>query len=401
MNTELLADASIPAAPTMTRWCGVGRSDLADAAEAGAEAGAAAMRGDDSRLVVVFASEAYDLDALLGGIRSRTGATPLIGCSTSGEIAGDGPDDHGLVVIAFGGPGFVVRTALARNASQRLREAGAEAASCAGTAPEHPNQALLLLSDGLSGDQTEIVRGAYSIVGAGTPLVGGCAGDDLKMQRTRQLFDGEVLDDAVVAAWLASDAPLGIGVQHGWRRVGEPMMVTASEGSRVFTLDDQPALDVYMERLAAPAEVGSSAEACTQFALTHPLGLSRRSGEDVRFIAGANLDDRSLTCIAAVPQGALVWMMEGDSESVLTATDAACAEALDALDGHPPIAMLAFDCIARRGVLGDSGIRQEVSRIAAHGAGAAVAGFYTYGEIARTRGVNGFHNQTLVVLALA
>ena len=33
--------------------------------------------------------------------------------------------------------------------------------------------------------------------------------------------------------------------------------------------------------------------------------------------------------------------------------------------------------------------------------GSPVAGFYTYGEIARTRGVSGFHNQTLVVLALA
>jgi len=30
-----------------------------------------------------------------------------------------------------------------------------------------------------------------------------------------------------------------------------------------------------------------------------------------------------------------------------------------------------------------------------------VAGFYTYGEIARTQGAGGFHNQTLVALALS
>ena len=30
---------------------------------------------------------------------------------------------------------------------------------------------------------------------------------------------------------------------------------------------------------------------------------------------------------------------------------------------------------------------------------AALAGFYTYGEIARTRGVNGFDNQTIVAVA--
>jgi len=120
----------------------------------------------------------------------------------------------------------------------------------------------------------------------------------------------------------------------------------------------------------------------------------------VRFVAEANFEDRSLGCIAEVPQGGLAWMMEGDDDSVLAATDVACNDALAALGGCPPLGLVAFDCIARRGVLGDEGIAREVDRIAAHAAGAPVAGFYTYGEIARTRGMSGFHNQTLVVLAL-
>jgi hypothetical protein len=93
--------------------------------------------------------------------------------------------------------------------------------------------------------------------------------------------------------------------------------------------------------------------------------------------------------------------MEGDDASVLSATDEACGDALASLDGHAPLGMIAFDCVARRGVLGDDGIQAEVARVAEHGNGAPVAGFYTYGEIARTQGVSGFHNQTLVVLALA
>ena len=47
------------------------------------------------------------------------------------------------------------------------------------------------------------------------------------------------------------------------------------------------------------------------------------------------------------------------------------------------------------------GRRAEVNRIASFAGGAPVAGFYTYGEIARTHGISGFHNQTLVVLAVA
>jgi hypothetical protein len=62
--------------------------------------------------------------------------------------------------------------------------------------------------------------------------------------------------------------------------------------------------------------------------------------------------------------------------------------------------MIAFDCIARRGALGEEGIRREIERVVDNADGAPVAGFYTYGEIARTTGVTGFHNQTLVVLAV-
>jgi hypothetical protein len=50
-------------------------------------------------------------------------------------------------------------------------------------------------------------------------------------------------------------------------------------------------------------------------------------------------------------------------------------------------------------VLGEEGIQQEIERVASASGGAPVAGFYTYGEIARTSGVGWFHNQTLVVLA--
>jgi hypothetical protein len=260
----------------------------------------------------------------------------------------------------------------------------------------------MLLTDGLAGDQQEIVRGAYSVAGAGVPLVGGCAGDDLEMESTYQLHGHQVLKDAVVSAAIGSDEPIGIGVPHGWERIGEPMLVTDSSENVVNTIDDRPALDVYLERLNAPPEVRSDPAAFINFAQTHPLGLDRQGGEDhVRFIGGANFEDRSLACIARVPQGGLAWLMEGSSESVLAATDAACSDALAGLDGHDPAGILAFDCIARRGVLGDEGITAEVNRVAEHSEGAPVAGFYTYGEIARTQGVTGFHNQTLVVMALS
>jgi hypothetical protein len=382
------------------RWLGVGQSSERAPRAAGAEAARAALSRDDPDLVVVFCSDAYDLEEMLAGIRGEAGDTPLIGCSTAGEIATAGPGDATVVVAALGG-GFRVQTTLATGASGRLREAGADAGRCMQGIAGSPHRVLLMLTDGLAGDQAEIVRGAHSVVGAAVPLVGGCAGDDLKMDRTFQLFGSEVHEDSVVAAAIGSDAPFGIGVRHGWRSVGEPMVVTQSSNNRVYTLDDEPALDVYLDRLDAPAEAREDPSEFTRFALTHPLGLSRRSEEEqVRFVGEADFEDRSLGCIAEVPQGGLAWFMEGNSESVLDATDAACTDALAGLGGGPPLGLFAFDCIARRGVLGDAGIRTEIEMVSRTAGDAPVAGFYTYGEIARTHGVTGFHNQTLVVLAV-
>ncbi len=391
-----------PGARTVERWLAVGQSSSADPITAGQAATSLALDGSDQpQLLIVFCSDAYDLTALLGAINATSGGLPLVGCSTAGEIATDGPGDAGVVVVALGGSGFTARTVAVTGVSSRLRAAGAEAALVADDLDVDSHRLLLLLTDGLAGNQQDVVRGAYSVLGAGVPLVGGCAGDDLKMRQTAQLYGDRVLYDSIVAVGLASTSPFGIGVRHGWRRTGKSMHVTSSANNRVYSLDDEPALDVYLDRLGALAEARTDPTAFTQFALTHPLGIRRHSGEEVRFVGEADFADRSLGCIAEVPQGGLAWFMEGDENSVLEATDAACQEALDQLGGRAPVGMLAFDCVARRGVLGDEGIRREISRVAEHAAGAPVAGFYTYGEIARTEGISGFHNQTLVVLALS
>lgn len=386
--------------PPALRWVGVGRTAVPDEASVAAALGDA-LAGRDASLLIVFASSRIDLAAALATLRSGAAGVPVVGCTTAGEIAAPAPMDGGLVVLALGGADFSFATRLATDVSGRLRAAGAEVAAALERVADRPHRLLLLLTDGLSGDQQEIVRGAYSVAGAEVPLVGGCAGDDSRMERTHVLYGDGAHTDAVIGVAIGSSAPFGVGARHGWRRVGDPMLVTGSVGTRVLTLDDEPALDVYLRRLGAPAQLASDPEAFTSFAMTHPLGVSRRSGEEVRFIAGADVEQRALSCIAQVPQGGVTWIMEGDDASVLEATDAACADALTTLGGQPPVALLAFDCIARKGVLGAEGIAREVGRVSATAPGVPIAGFYTYGEIARTRGTGGFHNQTMVVLALA
>lgn len=62
--------------------------------------------------------------------------------------------------------------------------------------------------------------------------------------------------------------------------------------------------------------------------------------------------------------------------------------------------LLLFDCVSRRSVFGAQQLQEETDLINRCAGGIPMAGFYTYGEIARTKGSGGFHNQTLVTLAV-
>src|SRR5947207_1494342 len=298
------------------RWVHVGHSLDPDARTAGAAATRQARGGDDPGLLMVFASFRYDLRELLDGVHDEAGATPVIGCSTAGEI-GPGPVLRpGVVVVGLGG-GFTVRTTYAAGLADRARDVGEQIARALLPLPATPNSVVVLLTDALCGDQQEMVRGAYGVLGATVPLVGGGAGDNMRMVTSRQFHDGKILQDAVVAASIGTDGPIGLAVGHGWHSRGEAMVVTASSGNEVHSLDDRPALDVYLARHGAYAGVESDPAAFAEFALTRPLAVARRGDVSVRHVLGADPEVRSLICAGGVPRGAAVWLASGDVGSTL------------------------------------------------------------------------------------
>jgi hypothetical protein len=110
----------------------------------------------------------------------------------------------------------------------------------------------------------------------------------------------------------------------------------------------------------------------------------RAEEQHVRLVLGADLVRRSLRTTAELPQGGLAWLMVRDGHAVARAARAAAGDAVARLDGHPPLALLAF---------GELQTLPDVD--------APLAGLSGAGEIARARGANGFHNYTHAVLAIA
>jgi hypothetical protein len=388
--------------PGSERWVRVGTSSAADPERAVQEALAPILALGQPKLAILFGSPAHDLAVISRLVKQAVGDHEVIGCSSAGELIRDHALSGGLLIWALGGEGFSVTTGFGQGSvEQGLRQAAADAAHCLDQLERRQHTLLFLLADGLCGDQMEVVRGAYEVCGARVPLMGACAGDDMALQSTRQIHEDRVLTHAVVAAAISSDAPMAIGIAHGWKPLSEPMLVTESHGTTLVSLDDRPALDVYFEQFEAPEDVRNDPSQFFSFAHTRPVGIARRQRTEIRYVYGADYEQRTITVFAEVPQGAMAYLMQGSSHSVLEATAEVCALAEQELQGLPARGFMLLECVARKSLLDQAGLLDASLRLPTVRDEVSVGGFYTYGEIARTEGAGGLHNQTVVALALA
>jgi hypothetical protein len=108
----------------------------------------------------------------------------------------------------------------------------------------------------------------------------------------------------------------------------------------------------------------------------------------------------SLVCAAEVPRGSMVSILDGDPESMVSAAREAAEEARDSLGGGPAAGILLFDCVCR-GMILKTDFRREVDAVRSVFPDVPIAGFLTYGEIARSHDkLDGWHNATAVVVAI-
>ncbi|NMO03679.1 hypothetical protein HH308_20905 [Gordonia sp. TBRC 11910] len=384
---------------------GIGASVDSDSFSAGVAAGSAAiaaLSGRPAALVVVYASATIDPHQLLAGVRSRSGAAQVVGATSSGQFhRGEmtAPGAGVTVVALSAGPyrfgvasvtdidadTFESGRALARNARRAVGE------------PRRPDAAFVLLSDGLSADQATLLAGVHHVAGSTVPVVGGCAADDRNMAQTLVFHNDSVLANGAVGMWIDSPRPLRVVVAHGWQPVGSPMLVTRSDGTTVTEIDGEPALEV-LARLLPERPItetlrygpGGNPPRSQAIGVIEPGG-----GTAIR---GIYLDDADrIRTFSPLPPYSAIQVVTASADELLGVV---AQVAHDALADRPDAGViLSFSCVARLDVLGDDGaaecrLFQEAAR------DVPTAGFYTYGEFARTHSVAGYHNATLVALAL-
>ncbi|MGQ7297316.1 FIST signal transduction protein [Quadrisphaera sp. KR29] len=403
---------------------GAATSTLEDAASAGAAAARAAveaLEGARPGLVLVYTSVRYDLSALLAGVRSVTGATPLVGSTSAGHVVAGRycAPGEGVAVLVLGGDRyrFSVASATGMAASpedvgERLTSA-ARAAAAAAEASEasqtsqtsevgpgagggpRPHAAVLLLTDGLAGDGQRVLKGVHRVAGAAVPVVGGAAGDDRQMSATSVFHDDRVLSDAAVGVWISSPQPLHVASAHGWLPVSAPEVVTRAEGLVVHEIGGRPAAEVYGQH-AALGEVGARLAVEGESQASYGLGVIEPDGSHA--VRGVYpLPGGALGTFTSIEEFSAVQVVTAGPQAVLDTVEPVVTAAVG--DQERPGALLVFDCIGRADILG-AAVHEEAAAMEGAARGARVFGLYSYGEFARSAGVGGTHNATLCALAL-
>jgi methyl-accepting chemotaxis protein len=392
----------------MATIIGTGSSTHDSPKEAALEAARNAMvrlQGVTPAYGCVFAAPGRDLAAAMAGVRQAAGPVELVGCTTAGEITEQGLIHGGVAVLLVASDDSSATACLADGlrskpalVAQQLH-AATSAQRKAAASRGMRQTTTVVLTDGLAGTGEKVVIDLHDRGQSGSQIVGGAAGDE-GMFKATQVAAGEIASaDAAVCLHVCSERRWGVGVNHGLRPTTKPMRVTRATGNVVYELDGEPAIQAY-ERHAAARGIKLTAANTSPYLIANELGIhffDTITRARAPLSAGS---DGSLSCAADIPKGSMVSILDGDPVCMVDAARAAAEEAKEHLDGAQAAGVLLFDCVCRGMILKD-GFNREVDAVRSVFGSIPVAGFLTYGEIARYQGsLDGWHNATAVVVAI-
>ncbi len=353
----------------------------------------ASLEGKASLALVFGARKILGDDTRIGEIRARYPGVPLVGCTTSGEICGTRVRDDSLVVTAVHFDHTVVKLA-----HVTLAEGGDSLDAGKRLAKALPQQQLahvLVLSDGLKVNGSELARGLRESLPANVAVTGGLAGDGTAFQQTLVFADDTPHEGVIAALGFYGDRlKIGYGSLGGWDSFGAERLITRSKGNVLYELDGHSALELYKKYLgdnnATPAD-----------ALLFPLAL--RTGEEgyglVRSVASVNEDDQSMTFFGDMPEGGYARLMKANFDRLIDGAEGAAHSGYEMIGSIEPELALLVSCVGRKLVLKQR-IEEEIESVReVLGKNTVLTGFYSYGEICPHGVITKceLHNQTMTI----
>ncbi|MBM3779690.1 MAG: hypothetical protein FJW23_15865, partial [Acidimicrobiia bacterium] len=323
----------------------------------------------------------------------------VAGCTTAGEISNDGVADETAVVTAL-----QLEHTRCVPATVDLKDCDSSRAAgrrLAASLPDHQTlRHVLVFSDGLKVNGSDLVQGLTTSLPAEVIVTGGLSGDGSRFKSTAVVAGGTLREGAIVAIGFYGDRlRVGTGSLGGWDSFGLERLVTRADGNVLYELDGQSALSLYKKYL------GEQARDLPASGLLFPLSV-RAAGQTagvVRTVLSVDEQADSMTFAGDIPVGSHARLMKANFDRLIDgAIRAARASAMSLAGGKADCALL-ISCVGRKMVL-QQRVEEEIDGVRdVVGAGAVLTGFYSYGEIspftptARCE----LHNQTMTITTFA
>lgn len=324
------------------------------------------------------------------------GAT-IVAASTSGEIIDTQVHDGTIVLTAlsFERAHFVAKSATVATVDRTYETVKNIAAEL----PSDDLRHVLAFSDGLFVNGSDLAKGILEVLPEGITVTGGMAGDADKFEKTYCGLNELPTQNRVVIIGLYGPLEITHGSFGGWDPFGIPRLVTKSSGNIVYELDHEPILDLYKKYLGPlAAELPASG-------LLFPLNISQPDGDThlVRTLLSVNEQDKSITYAGDVPEGNMAQLMKANFNRLIEGAEKAAQNAYGTRQNKPDFALL-ISCVGRKLVLKDR-IEEEIEAVRQiMGGSTALAGFYSYGEIAPEMSQSSIcelHNQTMTITTIS
>lgn len=349
-----------------------------------------------AQLVLVFGSRRQVQSSdLLDAIRKAHPGCIVAGCSTAGEIAGTQVHDESLVATAIRFDRSTVDWI-----DVAVEGDGSAAAEAVAHALVRPGlRHVFVLCDGLKVNGSAFAHTLRAALPDGVCATGGLAGDADRFAETLVCGNGTGRSGRVVGVGLYGDAlKVGYGSQGGWDSFGPARRVTRSLGNVLFELDGESALALYKRYL------GEKASALPGSALLFPLLLEdpARGGGLVRTVLAVDEAAGSLTFAGDIPEGAQARLMKANFDRLVDGACGSASTSLQRLGGTRAQLAILISCVGRKLVLRQR-VEEEVEAVREVLPQAALAGFYSYGELCPQGSVGSceLHNQTMTITTLA
>ncbi len=352
-----------------------------------------------ANLVLVFGSVKRFSDGKLQGfLKSRYPSAQLVGCTTSGEISAAGVFDDSIQITAIQWEKTIQRVAQTKMSG--MLNSFEAAASLAKQLKADTLRTVLVISDGLNVNGSELLKGFQSVLGD-IPIVGGLAGDGGAFVKTLQLYNETISDNQVIAVGLYGNALItSSGALGGWKPYGPPRKVTKSEKNVVYEMDDKPALPLYKMYIGEAFSRGLPGTG-----LKFPLAVieeGKRDVEKIRTLLAIDSKANSLTFAGNVEVGETVRLCQTNHDRLVEGAGNAAhlvMEGLSASKTNQAGLALLVSCVGRKGVMAEN-VGDEVKLVQQIlGPQTSVTGFYSYGELAPRPNTTDsvLHNQTMTI----